>query len=85
MFIPFDTLTLLHPEVVPDYALLKPADTARLIGVSRNTVTAIEARDASFPRLIKLSKRRTGYRIIDLLAWMEWVKSRTANAQGLER
>lgn len=51
-------------------ALISPSDVAKLLGVSKNTVKAIEERDATFPRRVKISARRVGYPVAEVSAWI---------------
>lgn len=50
--------------------ILRMSEVAEILGVVKNTVRNIAARDPSFPQPIRLGVRRVGYRQSELAAWI---------------
>lgn len=51
--------------------LLSPKRTAQLLDVSQTTIWRLGRDDPSFPRPIRIGPNRRGYRMDELLAWLE--------------
>lgn len=51
--------------------LLRAADVATIIGVSRRSLTNFLADDPSFPRPVRIGGRSTGWRRAELQKWID--------------
>ena len=51
-------------------AILRPAQAAAYLGVSRRTIYALSESDPSFPRKVVFSSRCVGWRRESLDAWL---------------
>lgn len=52
-------------------AILRPDKAAAYLGISRNTIYRWLREKPSFPRLIKIGERSSGWRVADLDAWLD--------------
>ena len=50
--------------------ILRPAEAARFLGVSRGTLYRWQMENPDFPRLLHLGARSSGWRKADLEAWI---------------
>ena len=66
---PVDCLATLPDEIVR-YRVLTPKQTANMLGESEAT-TERKRKARTGPRWIRLSERRIGYRLSDILAWLD--------------
>ena len=66
---PVDCLATLPDEIVR-YRVLTPKQTASLLGELEAT-TERKRKARTGPRWIRLSERRIGYRLSDILAWLD--------------
>ena len=54
-----------------DFTVLRPADAARLLGISKATLYSWSRSRPDFPRKIKIGPRSSGWLRSELLAWLE--------------
>ena len=52
-------------------AILRPDKAAAYLGISKNTIYRWLRENPSFPRLIKIGQRSSGWRVADLDAWLD--------------
>lgn len=62
--------------------LLRPADAARRLGISRSTLWRLKRDDPDFPTVIRLAPRTIVWRVSDLDAWVD---RRAAETSGSGR
>ena len=61
------------------YTLLRPADAAKMLGVSKKQLYLL-AKHHDFPNKIKIGIRAVGWKLTDLEGWID---SRSVNKGGL--
>jgi predicted DNA-binding transcriptional regulator AlpA len=60
----------LSPDTLDDLRVLPEHETIKLAGVSKPTWDRLRARGET-PPLVRISRRRIGYRVSDLKKWIE--------------
>ena len=50
--------------------IVRPAETMRMVGMSRSTIWR-EEKAGRFPRRVRLSRQAIGWRLSELIAWLE--------------
>jgi prophage regulatory protein len=59
----------MHHEIEPE--LLRPAQAAQYLGMSRSRLWRLSETDSTFPRKIVISARTVGWLRGDLLNWLQ--------------
>jgi predicted DNA-binding transcriptional regulator AlpA len=70
-------------QSLDQYRVLSEAETARLLGIHCDTLLRMSLRREGPPR-IKLSPRRIGYRLTDVLAWLKACEAPTRQVHRRE-
>lgn len=62
-------------------AILRPEKAAAYVGVSKNTMYRWHREDPTFPRLIRIGQRSSGWRVTDLDAWLDAQAQKSGGAE----